>query len=284
MPRSAKASRSAPSAPVGAAAVEIRGEGVGKSFDGRVVLEGIDVEVCRGEIVAIVGASGSGKTVLMHCLSGLLPITMGRVRVADHSRKGAPLVDLADLSEDQLDRVRLSWAVVFQRNALFSDTVYENCALWLREHTKLREPEIEARVREVLAEAALDVEDVLRKHRDALSGGMAKRVAVARALVSDPIVIFYDEPTTGLDPVNAAHLHDLIFATHERPRADGVPRTSVVVTHDRDLLRRLHPRVVMLHEGRVTFDGTYEAFLASKEPHALEYLASMPALHAREYR
>jgi len=262
--------------------VEIRAEGLGKRFGDHVVLRGVNLTIHTGEIVAIVGASGSGKTVLLHCLTGLLPISEGTVRVANHGRPGAPLVALETLRSHDLDEVRLAWAVVFQRNALFSDTVYENCALWLREHLRLPEPEIDRRVREALLAANLDVDDVVGKQRDELSGGMAKRVAVARALVADPVVLFYDEPTTGLDPVNAVHVHDLIWATHHRPRADGKPRTTVLVTHDRDLLRRVHPRVVMLHGGGVCFDGPYDRFTESPEPHAQEYLASMPALHARD--
>jgi phospholipid/cholesterol/gamma-HCH transport system ATP-binding protein len=201
--------------------------------------------------------------------------------VAHHEREGTPLVDLTAIPEEEVDQVRLSWAVVFQKNALFSDTVYENCALWLREHTELSEAEIEARVRESLEAVALDPEDVIHKDRDELSGGMAKRVAVARAMVIDPLVLFYDEPTTGLDPVSAAHIHELIWDTHHRPRADGSRRTTVLVTHDRDLLRRVHPRVVMLHETHVCFDGTYEEFQASDLEPTREYLERMPELHMR---
>jgi phospholipid/cholesterol/gamma-HCH transport system ATP-binding protein len=260
--------------------VEIRARGLAKAFGAREVLAGIDLEIRSGEIVGIVGASGSGKTVLLHCLIGLIPISRGTVEVADHAR-GHGYLDLARLSTDELDEVRRTWSVVMQRNALFSDSVYENCAVWLREHTRLSEGEIEARIREALAAAGLDVDDVISKHRDALSGGMAKRVAVARALVADPYVIFYDEPTTGLDPVSAARIHDLIWATHFRPRADGKPRTTVLVTHDRDLLRRLHPRVVMLDGGRPCFDGPYAEFRRTAAPQARQYLAEMPALHAR---
>jgi phospholipid/cholesterol/gamma-HCH transport system ATP-binding protein len=246
------------------------------------VLQGIDLEVRPGEVVAIVGGSGSGKTVLLHCLTALLAYDEGSVLVADHSRPDAPLVDLARLAPEELDAVRLAWSVVFQRNALFGDTVYENCALWLRNHTSLSEPEIGDRIRRGLAAAGLRVEDVLFKQRDELSGGMAKRVAVVRALVSDPVVLFYDEPTTGLDPVNAAHLHDLIWETHRQTPASGARRTSVIVTHDRDLLRRLAPRVVMLHDGRACFDGTYEDFGSSAIAPVQEYLRTMPALHARD--
>ncbi len=263
------------------APVEVRTEALGKSFGDRVVLRGVNVEVASGEIVAVVGASGSGKTVLLDLIIGLLTPSEGRVLVADHSRPGAPLADPATLDDDEFDAVRRHWAVVFQRNALFSGSVYENIALLLREHESMGEDEIERRARTALAACALDVEDVLHKDRDNLSGGMAKRVAIARAIALDPIAIFYDEPTTGLDPVVSGGIHELIWNLHHTPRADGARRTTIVITHDRELLRRLAPRVVMLHEGGVCYDGPYEGFGRADCPPAREYLEVMPALHAR---
>ena len=266
------------------------------------MLDGITADFRAGEIVAIVGASGSGKTVLLDHLVGLLAPDSGRVLVADHgasppagsAQAEPPLVDLAAISEDQFDRIRLRWAVVFQRNALFSGTVRDNIALWLTEHTDLREPEIDDRIRKSLEAATLEVADVIDKDRDALSGGMAKRVAIARAIAVDPLVLFYDEPTTGLDPVVAGHIHELIFRVHHLPvgalfsstpappaHPDASTRTSIIVTHDKDLLRRIRPRVVMLHEGRVCYDGTYEKFGGPDCPPAQQYLAAMPVLHAR---
>ncbi|MBM4108189.1 MAG: ATP-binding cassette domain-containing protein [Phycisphaerae bacterium] len=263
---------------------EIRGEEVRKAFGAHTVLDGVSLAVPPGSIVAIVGGSGSGKTVLLNILTGLLPLDSGRVLVTDHSDPAAPLVDLAALGEDARDRVRLHWAVVFQHNALHSGTVRDNIALWLHEHTDLDDAAIEARVRESLQAVALDVDDVIDKDREELSGGMAKRVAVARALAIDPIDIFYDEPTTGLDPVYAGHVHELIWNVHHRAREDDKPRTTLLVTHDRELLRRLHPRVVMLADARVCFDGPYDDFTRSPLPEAREYLTAMPALHLREAR
>ncbi|MDJ0520667.1 MAG: ATP-binding cassette domain-containing protein [Planctomycetota bacterium] len=261
--------------------LELCARGLGKTFDDHCVLKNVDLDIRRGEILAIVGTSGCGKTVLLHMLLGLLPPTAGAIEVADHELPGAPLIDLVHAKQDSVYEVRLSWAVVFQHNALFGDTVYENCALWLREHTKLKESAIREQVRACLEAVKLDVDDVIDKQRDELSGGMAKRVAVARALAADPLVVFYDEPTTGLDPVNAAHVHDLIWNTHHSQRADGSTRTTVVVTHDKDLLRRLHPRVLLLHDAGVCFDGTYDEFLASPLEPVRAYLAEMPGLHAR---
>lgn len=261
--------------------VEIRVERLSKSFGDRAVLSGLDFDVMRGQIVAIVGASGSGKTVLLHLMAGLIEPTAGRVMVADHSSPDAPLVDLRELDEDGRDRVRMSWAMVFQRNALFSGSVFENVALLLREHTDLDEAGIAERVRASLKAAALDVEDVIQKDRDELSGGMAKRVAIARAIAIDPALMFYDEPTTGLDPMVAGQIQDLIWNTHYLPREAGGARTTVIVTHDKDLLRRLHPRVVMLHQSRICFDAPYERLAGSGCEAAEEYLRAMPVLHAR---
>jgi phospholipid/cholesterol/gamma-HCH transport system ATP-binding protein len=264
--------------------LELRARDLGKTFDDHVVLAGVDLDIRRGEIVGIVGTSGCGKTVLMHMLLGLLPPTAGSIEVADHELPHAPLIDLVHAQQDSVYEVRLSWAVVFQRNALFGDTVYENCALWLREHTDLDEEAIRERVNRSLAAVKLDVDTVLVKQRNELSGGMAKRVAIARALAADPLVVFYDEPTTGLDPVNAVHIHDLLWSTHHSRRGDGSQRTTITITHDRDLLRRLHPRVVLLHGGGICFDGPYEAFKKSNKGPVREYLAEMPALHARQNR
>lgn len=282
--------------------VEIRVEHLSRSFGDHVVLDDISFEILAGDILAIVGGSGCGKTVLLDHLTGLLPALQGKVLVADHDAPtdhgDPPLVDLSELDPEELDRIRLHWSVVFQHNALFGGTVFDNIALWLREHTSLTEDGIAARVRSSLSAVALDPDDVMPKERDALSGGMAKRVAIARALATNPMVIFYDEPTTGLDPMVSAHVHELVWNTHNRPPSEwdeteemgrstervveeGVLRTSIFVTHDRELLRRLRPRVLMLDQGKVCFDGPYDEFVSTTNPQAQMYHRAMPVLHAR---
>jgi phospholipid/cholesterol/gamma-HCH transport system ATP-binding protein len=263
-------------------AIELSVQDVHKSFDDDVVLRGVDLTVFRGEIVAIVGGSGCGKTVLLELLTGQLSPDRGRILIAEHERDGAALVDIARLDEDGMQMVRRRWAIVFQRNALFSGTVYDNLGLWLREVHGLAEPEILRRARAALTAVGLDPGEILDQDRDELSGGMAKRVAVARAIALDPGLIFYDEPTTGLDPHHLARIHDLIFDVHHQPHGGGTPRTTVVITHDRDLLRRVRPRVVMLHDGRVFFDGAYRAFAKSDSPIVRPYFARMPVLQLRK--
>lgn len=265
------------------ASPEIAVQDVWKSFRGRAVLKGINLTISRGDIVAVVGHSGCGKTVFLDHLTGLQTPDRGSIRVTDHHRPERPLVEMVGIDADRLDEIRLHWAIVFQHNALFTGTVYDNIALWMREHTELNERKIKARVRESLEAVMLDVDDVVNKERDALSGGMAKRVAIARAIAINPNVIFYDEPTTGLDPVVSGHIHELIWNVHHRPvdEAGTMPRTSIFITHDRELLRRISPRVVMLDGGVVVFDGPYEAFRESKVDAAKRYLETMPVLHAR---
>lgn len=263
------------------APAELRTERLVKAFGPTTVLRGVDLSIARGQMVAIVGASGSGKTVMLDCMLRLLHVTSGRVFAADHGRDGNPLTEISHAKESLLQRIRMHWAVVFQRNALFSGTVHENIALLLREHKQLSEKAIMRRARESLAACALDVDDVLHKDRDELSGGMAKRVAIARAIAIDPAVIFYDEPTTGLDPVVSGSIHELIWNMHNKPRGTGEQRTTVIVTHDKELLRRLGPRVVMLHKGEICYDGDYRHFGDADCPPAREYLREMPVLHGR---
>jgi phospholipid/cholesterol/gamma-HCH transport system ATP-binding protein len=271
--------------PTGVRPTEVLVEGLRKSFNDHVVLSGVDLELYRGDIIAIVGGSGCGKTVLLDHIIGQLSPDAGRVLVADHEADGATLRDLALLSDEEMDRIRMHWAVVFQRNALFSGTVYENIALWLREIKGESEDRIaETADRSLRLVGFEDPREILDRDRDELSGGMAKRVAVARAIAMDPTLVFYDEPTTGLDPQHAADIHELICATHGQKRPDRVARTTTIITHDKDLLNRLRPRVVMLHEGRVFFDGPFEEFEASDSEIIQPYFDRMPLLQQRATR
>lgn len=259
---------------------EIRITGLHKAFGEHKVLQGIDLTVFSGDVLAIVGGSGCGKTVLLNHILDQLSPDAGNIELADHNLDGAPLVCLAAMEAQERDRLHQHWGMVFQRNALFSGSVLDNIALWLREICDMDDADIEPIARRVLDAVALPNDDAfLNSEAEALSGGMAKRLAVARALAMNPIVIFYDEPTTGLDPVSAGQIQDLIADTHLQPRAGEPARTTVIITHDKDLLRRLEPRVVMLYEGRVFFDGSFAEFESSDSPIVRPYFDLMPALH-----
>ena len=265
------------------APVEIKVDDLHKAFAGRSVLIGVNLTVNRGDCIAIVGGSGCGKTVLLNHILGQLRPDRGHVWVADHSEPDAPLKDLTELNDIESGNIRVHWGVVFQRNALFSGTVLENIALGLRELKGLKPEAILPIAQRSLTAVALASDDeFLARNQEELSGGMAKRLAVARALSMDPLVIFYDEPTTGLDPVSSARIYDLIEKNHVEPAADGTPRTTLIITHDKDLLQRLQPRVIMLHEGRVFFDGPYAAFHDSDSPVIRPYFELMPSLHTRQ--
>lgn len=259
--------------------LEIRVENLYKSFGGRQVLDGINLEAHRGEMIALVGGSGGGKTTLMRHMIGLEHPDTGRVLVADHESASSHLVDLSTLNPEGMERLERHWAVVFQGNALLSGmTVAYNVALPLREVQRLDESAVRTRIDEVLREVALDPTTDLNLTPDQLSGGMAKRVAIARALVQDPILLFYDEPTTGLDPQVSEQIQDLIGSVQHRKTASGFARTSFLITHDKDMLFRLRPRIVMLDAGRIVFDGAYEAFQNSDSAITRPYFDLMPTL------
>lgn len=262
---------------------EIKTIGLHKAFNDNQVLKGVDVSIYEGDTVAIVGGSGCGKTVLMNLVLGQLRPDKGEIFVIDHDKPERPFVNLDEIDEFERDNLHKHWGVVFQRNALFSGTVYENIALWLKEVRNLDDESIQPIARRSLEAVSLPSEDeFLYMDHDQLSGGMAKRLAVARALAMDPVVLFYDEPTTGLDPISSAQIHDLIFATHNHILTGGVARTTVIITHDKDLLNRLQPRTIMLHDGKVFFDGPFEGFRKSRSKIIRPYFDLMPVLHKRD--
>ena len=262
---------------------EIVVEDLYKSFGTHPVLSGVNLKIRRGELVAIVGGSGCGKTVLLKTITGHFGADSGRVLIADHEAANSPLCDVAKLTDDQLDQLRVHWAVVFQRNALLSGTVYFNLAFWPKEIKNMTDAQIMPLARKALLDVGLNPDQIMNSDRESLSGGMAKRLAIARALVMDPVLVFYDEPTSGLDPEMCGTIHSLIDFTHRAMPALGIARTSVVVTHDTELLRRLAPRVVMLHAGKVFFDGPYEEFQTRTDPQIKPYVQQMAALHARDH-
>jgi phospholipid/cholesterol/gamma-HCH transport system ATP-binding protein len=236
-------------------------------FGRQLVLRDIDLSVPRGQTVAIIGESGCGKTVLLKTLIHLIQPTQGEV-VFD----GRPL---AGLSEKELSRQRIRYGFVFQTAALFdSMTIGQNMAFPLRQHTQYREEEIQQLVSSGLAEVGLP-DAVARKRPAELSGGMRKRVGLARALILNPELILYDEPTTGLDPIMSDVIGELILRTR-RSR----PVTSVIVTHDMRSARRLADRVVMLYplarlgpdEPQILFDGPPSELDRTEERRVVQFI------------
>jgi phospholipid/cholesterol/gamma-HCH transport system ATP-binding protein len=229
--------------------LETRGLWVG--FGRQQVLREIILKVPRGQTLAVIGESGCGKTVLLKTLIGLVRPTKGTVSFDGH--------DLATLDERELNQQRIRFGFLFQQAALFdSMTIAQNVAFPLRQHTPKNEDEIRETVVARLAEVGLP-ESVMNKKPAELSGGMRKRVGLARALVMNPEVILYDEPTTGLDPIMSDVINELIVRTRERN-----PVTSVVVTHDMTTAHKVADRVVMLYplgrlrkdEPQIIFDGS----------------------------
>jgi len=216
--------------------------GLTKAFDGNQVLRGVDLTVRPGESLTIIGGSGTGKSVLLRLIIGLMKPDAGQIQLEG--------INILPLREAELLKVRRRIGMVFQGSALFDSlSVGENVAFALREHTTLSETEITARVREALDLVGLGQIEGMEPAD--LSGGMKKRVAVARAVALPPSVLLYDEPTTGLDPTNVEKITDLIL---ELKTKLGV--TSVVVTHDMTSALKVSDRVAMLQQGRIAAVGT----------------------------
>ena len=224
--------------------VFLRFEKVYKSFGAKRVLTGVDLAILKGETIVVLGGSGTGKSVLLRHAIGLMRPDSGAVYV-----EGQPI---QDLDEDELIPVRKKVGMLFQNAALFdSMNVYENVAFSLRQHLELDEAEVEARVARFLDLVELEgVEDLMPSD---LSGGMRKRVGLARAIALEPAGILYDEPTTGLDPITAHSINELILSMQEKL---GV--TSVVVTHDILSAAHVADRIAFLDEGKVRFLGTFD--------------------------
>ena len=217
-------------------------QGVSKRLGSKQVLDGLDLEIPTGITMVILGRSGTGKSVLLKHIIGLMQPDEGSIEIEGE--------DIAHMDEGELNRVRKRFGMLFQGAALFDSlTVGENVALPMREHMKLPEAEIQRRVAERLSWVGLqDVEDMKPA---SLSGGMKKRVGLARAVAIDPAYILYDEPTTGLDPIMSDVINELIRSLQKRM---GV--TSVVVTHDLHSAWKVGDHLALLHEGRVQFTGT----------------------------
>src|SRR5580658_1898992 len=227
-------------------------------FNGTSVLNRVDLDVFRGEILGFVGGSGAGKSVLMRTIIGLIPKQTGSIEVFG--------TDLSAVDEEQRRKIEQRWGVLFQHGALFSSlTALQNIQFPMREYLHLS-----PRLMDEIALAKLEMvglkADVRKKYPSELSGGMIKRVALARALALDPDIVFLAEPTSGLDPIGAAEFDELI-RTLQRTLGLSV----FMVTHDLDSLHTVCDRIAVLSEGRVITAGPIEAMLASEHPWLKSY-------------
>ena len=238
--------------------IVIRVKDVYKSFGGQKVLNGINLAVERGEITVIIGKSGSGKSVLMKHLIGLIKPDRGEILVDG--------VDISRLGESQLNEVRKKFGMLFQEAALFdSMTVEENVAFPIREHRRFSEAEISRLVEEKLRQVGLS--GFNGKMPSELSGGMKKRVGLARALALDPDIVLFDEPTSALDPVISLTIEDLIKKTQMR-----LKKTYVVISHDILGMFRIADKVAMLCDGQIVAFGTPDEVRRSDLPAVKEFL------------
>jgi phospholipid/cholesterol/gamma-HCH transport system ATP-binding protein len=234
-------------------------ENLHKAFNGLEVLRGVSLEIERGEILALIGMSGFGKSVLLKHITGLMKPDQGRVLVDGE--------DMCCLKGKELERLRSRFGFLFQGGALFDSlTVFENVAFPLREKTKLKEEEIQKRVLSTLDQVGLAGSE--EKYPAELSGGMIKRAALARALVRDPEIMLFDEPTTGLDPIIAQTILTLIDSCHKTLRFTGI-----IVTHEIPRIFSVVQKVAMLHDGVILVTGSPEEILSSTEPVVKQFIS-----------
>lgn len=232
--------------------------GLDKSFGSQKVLNGVDLTAERGQTVVVLGRSGTGKSVLLKLIVGLLQPDSGSIRI-----NGQEIVGL-DL--DGLNEIRQKIGFLFQQAALYDSlTVAENVAFPLDRHTKLSDGERREKVRSLLA--SVGMEHDLTKMPSDISGGMQKRVGLARALALDPEILLFDEPTSGLDPITAAEIGELIVKLKKERNL-----TSVVVTHDVHGAKSFADRVVLLREGKVVIDGPFPELEQSPDPFVVQFL------------
>jgi len=232
---------------------------VRKNFGPLQVLRGVNLEIEEGHTTAIIGGSGCGKSVLLKHIIGLLRPDEGHIYING--------IDMTKLRVRELNEVRKKISMVFQNSALFDSlNVGENLALGLKRHTRLDEREIREKIRKALS--LVHLEGIEQKYPAELSGGMRKRAAIARAVITDPEIILYDEPTTGLDPPRADRINQLIIDLNIHL---GV--TSIVVTHDMHSVYRVAQTVAML-DGVIRFYGTTAELARSREPAVMAFLES----------
>ena len=234
---------------------------VWKGFQGQSILENISLSIPNGEKLCVIGQSGIGKSVMMKLMVGLLQPDKGEIWIEG--------TNVTEFRPKDWTPILREFGVVFQGAALFDSlNVLENVGIRMIEERSAKPAEIKERVAESLKQVGLEPNEVLSKYPSELSGGMQKRVGIARAIVNKPKYIFYDEPTTGLDPVNSGRIDELMNSL-----AQEQGRTSIIITHDMYTVKTIATQVAMIHDRRLHFHGTPEAFLESQDPEIQKFLA-----------
>lgn len=239
---------------------------VSKSFGAQTVLDSMSLSIPKGKVTVVIGRSGEGKSVLLKHIIGLLKPDAGQIIVEG--------VDLLTLGDFELNEMRKKFGMLFQNSALFdSMTVYENISFPMVEHSTLNGQQILDRVHELIELVGLK-ENVLAKYPSELSGGMRKRVGLARAIALKPEILLYDEPTTGLDPIMADVVDQLILNTQ---RKLGI--TSVVISHDIQGVFTIADKIAMLSEGKIILEGAPQVFKTSSNPFVRNFLEGKSTAH-----
>ncbi len=223
--------------------IKIKISNLHKSFGKKVVLDGVDLEINKGESLVVIGGSGTGKSVLIKCIQGLLEPDKGSIQIDGEETIG--------VDEEEQNRLHSKMGMLFQGGALFDSLrVWENVAFGLIENQKMPRKEAKTEAIRVLRQVGL-APDVADSYPSELSGGMQKRVSLARAIATKPEIIFFDEPTTGLDPIMADVINDLIIES-----AKGLGATALTITHDMASARKIADRIAMLYKGKIIWQGS----------------------------
>ena len=237
--------------------IEIRN--LSKAFGKKVVLDGIDLDVKRGESLVVIGGSGTGKSVLIKCIQGLLNADSGSIKVDEEEVVGAP--------RKQVEAMHTKMGMLFQGGALFDNlSVWQNVAFGLIENQNMPKKQAKNEAIRVLRQVGL-APDVADLSPSELSGGMQKRVGLARAIATKPEIIFFDEPTTGLDPIMSDVINDLIIES-----VKGLGATALTITHDMASARKIADKIAMLYKGKIIWQGTVKEMDKTDNPYVRQFI------------
>lgn len=230
-----------------------------KSFGKKIVLDGVDLEIAKGESLVVIGGSGTGKSVFIKCIQGLLQPDAGSILVDDS--------EVVGLNENEKEEMHAKMGMLFQGGALFDSlSVWENVAFGLLENKKMPKKQAKNEAVRVLRQVGL-APDVADLSPSELSGGMQKRVGLARAIATRPEIIFFDEPTTGLDPIMADVINDLIIES-----VKGLGATALTITHDMASARKIADRIAMLYHGKIIWQGTVKEMDKTTNPYVCQFI------------